>query len=205
MRQISNTVRTLLEGDYVEAFHLVKIETRPTAETTSVVMRSSSVAVDINIPGDGLYTVSDLLSIDPPKTSTTLDRSVYNITFIDPLFTKRALFEGNLNGTKATVYLGFFNTFETVYNGTQPGQPFLGIGDIITIYAGFVDTCSYTLNPAEGTVVANIECNSPMNSLNLKRSLYTSREELRAINATDSAFDHVYAGSSKFTLKWGKT
>lgn len=204
MRKLSGTVKTLLDQSMISVFYLIKMEFRPDAVTTVAIARYTDLGQSITIPGDGTYEPTELLSVDPPKISDTLDRSIYKIIFIDPQLTRRPLFESNLNGTKISVKIGFFNNTENTIDGVLPGQPFTDPDDITVVYAGFVDTCSYNVDANEGIVTATIECNNPMNTLNLTRALYTSREEIRAINATDSSFDLCYTGSQKFSLRWGQ-
>jgi hypothetical protein len=199
MRIFSANVKLLLQQEEVLTFYLVKIE------TTSSTLLDTTAAYPINIPALGTFSPSNgLLTVEPPKLSSVVDREVYKLIYIDPEFEKIALFEAILTGSKATVYVGFFNSTTTVLGGALPNEPLTNLEDLIVAYEGVVDTQGYAIEPSAGTVVAAIECSSPVASLGLIKHFTTSKNEMQQINPNDTSFDQIYTGSSKVRRLWGK-
>jgi len=113
-------------------------------------------------------------------------------------------FEDGLTGATVTVYLGCFNLTTETLGGAAPGEPLVNLADLLIVYKGFVDTQGYAVNPEEGTVLAIIECSSPMAQLNLARPFFTSREAMHQVDPTDTSFDEAFEGSKKLMHLWGK-
>jgi hypothetical protein len=188
-----------LQQDEVLTFYLVKVE------TTSSVILDTTAAYPINIPSLGIFSPNNgLLTVEPPKLSSIVDREVYKLIYIDPEFEKIALFESILTGSKTTVYVGFFNSTDTVLGGALPNEPLTNLEDLIIAYEGIADTQGYAIDPSAGTVVAVIECSSPVASLGLVKHFTTSKNEMQQVNPNDTSFDQIYTGSSKVTRLWGK-
>jgi hypothetical protein len=199
MRTFSNNVNTLLATDNVSIFYLVKIVT-PTQT-----IRGTTAGTDIVIPTEGTFVSNDgLLIVDAPRLSASVDRASYKITYIDPEFEKRALFETGIIGAPVSVWVGFFNTTNSVLGGANPGAPLLSFSDMIVAYSGTVDTPGYAIDPENGTVFASLECSSPMASLGMNRSFYTTKEEMAQRNLSDTCFDQVSVNAQKVTYLWGK-
>jgi len=199
MRKLSNNLKYLLSLDSIALAYLIKIETPTTtiSETTA--------AFDITLPGLGVfYSNSSLSTVDDIRLSKAVDRAIYKIVYIDPDFQKRALFEVGLTGSKVTVYLCFFNDTNAPINGVQPGDIFSDPDDIVIVYSGTIDTQGYTINASEGTVIASIDCASPMASLDLNKEFLTSKDSMQRLNPNDTAFDQVISNSARATLLWGK-
>lgn len=199
MSQVSTNIRTLLGLDSISTFSLVHII------TPLVTLKDTTASFDIAIPSLGLFTANNgLLDIEPPRLSSVVDRSAYKISYADPEFSKRSLFESVLTGSKVTVYVGFFNKTTSVLGGALPGDPLLDLDDLVVGYSGVVDTQGYTVDPNNGSVTAVIECSSPMASLGLIKSFYTSQDSLKQVSDIDTAFDQVYTGSRQVSHLWGK-
>ena len=196
MRKISANVRQLLVTESYSSFFLVKIV------TPSGAILDTTFPIPVTVPGVGTFSPSNLVSVDPPRLSETVDRESYKITYIDPQFEKIAMFETGLTGSKVTIYVGFINTTDAPLGGAQPGKPLLNEEDLLVAYAGVVDTQGYTIDPQEGTVVALVECSSPVAALGLSRIFRTSQEGMKRFSATDTAFNQVFVDGSK--LPWGK-
>lgn len=203
MRSISPTVQLMLEQEQIALFRLVKIVTQ------QEILMHTDAAYDIVIPTLGTF-LSDntLLELEYPKLSTTVDREIYKIVYADPTFEFRNRFERVMTGALVTVYGGFYNTTGspvTSYSNTfQPNQPITNIEDLVIGYEGTVDTHGLVIDPDNESIMAAIECASPMTSLGLVRSFYTSKDSLRQVNSVDTAFDQVHLGSNQITHLWGK-
>lgn len=198
MRQFSNAVKALLATDNLTIFYLVSV----VGEIQTI--RHTTLPYDVSIPELGLFSSdNDLLATEPPRHSSVVDREAYKITYADPSFEWRAIFEQGLTGALATVYMGFINTTDANIGDADPGYPLLKIEDLVVAYSGFVDTQGHTTT-GDGEVTAVIECSSPMADLDLNRSTLTSRDAMHQKHATDTSFDDVYTGSKVVDLLWGK-
>lgn len=199
MRYLSANVKQLISRPDVAVIYLVKIVTNSTTllETT---WNSS-----ITVPSLGTYLPSEgLYSIEPPRSSQSVDKETYKMGFVDPSLEKLALFDEGIIGARVLVHLCLLNTTDSVIGGAQPGFPLVGDDDLIVAYGGFVDTYSHNKDAIDGKSVAVIECASPMAALGLTRSLFTTRDSLRQLNPNDTAFDQSYIGSAKAAYDWGR-
>jgi len=199
MRTFSNNVRTILALDEISVFYLVKIETPTTT------LLDTTANVSINIPAIGVFTPNNgLTTVEAPKLSSIVDRETYKLVYIDPTFSKRALFESVLTGSAVSVWVGFYNTSGGTLGSYAAGDLMDDFADLIPAYIGIVDTQGYTIEPDEGKVMALIECSSPMASLGLVKPWLTSRDAQRQRNTNDSSFDQVYKRTGHLSLLWGK-
>lgn len=197
MRKVSSNVRTLLATDNPSSFYLVKIV------TTSGTILDTTIPYNVTVPGIGLFSATNgLMAADPPKLSEIVDREVYKLTYADPNFEKIALFETVMTGSEVIVYVGFYNTTGAVFAGVNPGMPILDTADMLIAYAGVVDTHGYSIDAAEGTAIALIECASPMATLGMSKSLLTNPASLKRLNPSDTSFDQVFNKGAR--LPWGK-
>lgn len=199
MRTLSNNVKLLLSNDNVSLFYLVKID------APGQTFRFTTAATDLDVPGIGNFeSGGGLLIVDAPRLSSAVDRSIYKITFIDPEFTKRELFEAGLTGAIATVMVGFFNTTDVVLGGAQVDEPLLSTNDMIIAYSGSIDTQGYSIDPNNGTVFAVLDCASPMTTLEMSKVFFTSKEFMSRTVPADTCFDQVSVNAQKVTYLWGK-
>jgi hypothetical protein len=199
MRGFSAAVKAIFATGEIIPIYLIKI-IAPTESIYDCTGRSQ-----ITLSGIGTFTPNNGLNIvEPPKLSPSVDREAYKITYADPQFNKRSLFELNLTGAPVTTYVTFYNTTGSVLNGIEPGQPLTAAEDVIIAYEGVVDTRGYSVDPEQGTVIAVVECSSPMASLGRTRAFYTSKDAMMQVDPTDTSFDQVYLGMSKVTHLWGK-
>ena len=170
--------------------------------------RTTTLPYDVTIEGV-LYTADRRLKgIDPPKTSSNVDRAAYRIGFLDPdgyfLSNMPLLFNASV-----TVRGGFFNTLDAdvlALNGETYGhnEAILSPGDMITMYKGYVDIPKY-LNANMDSPVVSLECASPMSMLDATNVFYTTPNSLRQrTNTEDTSFDQVSLGGKSVELEWGK-
>jgi hypothetical protein len=199
MRVFSDNVKAIMASGKVAIFYLVEII------APSVTIRDTTAVNSITVAGVGTFDPNNGLSIvEGPKLSEAVDRQNYKITYIDPEFQKRELFESILTGSTARTFVGFYNPFPTALGGAEEGQPLCGIDDLIVAYAGVVDTQGYAIDPSNGTVIAVVECASPMASLGLVKSFYTTKNAMARFDANDTCFDQVTTSAAKTTFLWGK-
>jgi len=216
MKNISAGVLELLASNSIMHYHLVKIGPFIDTDGNTQTYRHTTVAGGITILNDGFYTDNNyLVAVDPPRQSAAVDRESFKVTYADPTFEYRALFEQGFMGIPITVYLGFFNTLEKLVGGpidantklypqgVIEGMPLESPDDIIIIYQGTTDTPTYSID-LKGEIVATLECTSPMGALGMIRSMMTNRETLRQEYPNDTSYDELFIGSSGLALLWGK-
>jgi hypothetical protein len=199
MREFTENQQAVLALDDISGFFLVKTVVGETEilETTA--------GRDIEIPSLGTFIAdSGLLTVEAPRLSKAVDRETYKIVYVDPNFEKRALFESGLTGAPVSVYLCLINTTGGFLGSFANGEPLTDLSDLIVVYSGVVDTQGYSVDPNEGKVIAVMECSSPMAALNMSRPFMTSKDAMRQVSATDTAFDNVFVGSKKISYLWGK-
>ena len=188
MIALSPRLISMLSQPAIEPFYLVQI-----GDSTRLTSYLSELALS-----DGrVFLPGDLVSLDPPRLSSSVDRESYKITIADPRMEYGAMFESGMVGTLIAVNVGFID------QGTK--QPELNINNVFTIYKGHIDSVAYQISLDEvGSSVAVITCASPMSNLDMAKPFYTSRDFIRQINADDSSFDQIYEGAGPVQLKWGK-
>lgn len=202
MRKLSSAVNTMLSLYNTKSFFLVELSGLSRYHTT----------LPFNITmSNGITYTSDggLVGVDPPRLSSVVDREAYKISFADFSYDFRTAFNQGIVGDPLTVRIGFFNTSDSAvagFTGTlvQPGQVFTNINDTIIVYEGVIDNHSYDIDVPGSSSTCLIEGSSPMAHLDLVKSFFTSRDQMRQVNTSDSSLDEVYKGSGEISLRWGK-
>jgi hypothetical protein len=196
MRAFSSNVKNLIDRDDLSIFTLVRIETEPYLQYTTL-------PYDVTVSGMGTFDSDNgLVSVEPPRVTSVVDRSSYKLTLTDPDMSFRERFEAGMVGTHITVWIGFINTTDTTLGGIAPGKPITNVEDIVLAYRGVVDTHGYNITEDQCTLA--LECSSPMADLGLVKTFYTSRDAVRQRGYMDTAFDQVYSGSKGLDLLWGR-
>ena len=162
-----------------------------------------------------LYSADNTLAaIDPPKLSGNADREAFKVSFADPEMVMSGLCDEMINA-RITIRGGFFNTTgdNLISSGNaivEPNKPLLEKNDTLVIYKGFIDTVSYRMSESDG-VLLDLECASPVASLDALNSFYTTRNSLRQripastwASGADTAFDNISLGGKAQEILWGK-
>jgi hypothetical protein len=194
MRQLSSNIQTLIANETVQAFYMVLIRHY---DDGFIHFNTTSCYCDVTL-SNGISYVSDgkLKSADPPQINTNVDREQYKVILSDPAFDEGANVGNGLVGKIMEVRVGFINP--------ATGLPFTNIEDTFVTYKGRVDRTSYLVDTEDGNVDLEIIGVSPLISLDMVKGYYTSRDNVRAQDSTDSSFDSVYEGSGAITVRWGK-
>jgi len=182
---LSAKQQALLQDPLAEKFYCVRIKN----------ILLTDFYRDLNI-ADGYYVSSNLLAgVTPPKMSSSVDRSLYEVVLTDSNNTLLGLYETGLVGALLRVQVGF----------VDPVSELPEVDELFTIYEGVVQGFDSNFDTAvTGEVVSKLTGSNPLAALDASSSFYTSREMLREVNATDSAFDQIYEGSKSLNLLWGK-
>ena len=192
MIEFNDTVKALLEKDVIESFFMVKI-TSPNGTdlySTTTYFRNITTSDGQLYEADGL-----LVSLDPPKLNSVVDREQYTITMADSDYAGGAYAEDGLVGYTVDVRLGF----------VDDDVPLLGIDDTLLIYRGVIDSVGYKINTEEhGEALLQFVCSSPMTKLNMRKYIYMSKDYIMNKHPDDTCCDQIYQGSGTIMLKWGK-
>jgi hypothetical protein len=186
MRRLSEAVLNVLDSDSPQFFLLAEVNFSP-------VLRMTSTAFDITYAGKLFPAVSPLVSFSPPRISTSVDREIYELVFLDhDNFFQSELRKG-VNGKILTVYAGFFNS---------NGEPLLGANDVFIAYQGFVDSGKIINDGTSKQAI--LSAASPMAALDSIGGYIVSKDGMDQVSSTDTSFDDVYVGGKSVNLKWGK-
>lgn len=195
MRYISDSIKKIFATNNLMAYYLVDIE-------STVPKKHTTLFRDVVTPFGTYYCDNNLIGVDSPRLDANIDKETYKILYTDPSFSMRAEAEKGMTGIPVKVRIGFLNSSSETINGVMPGEPFVGTGDFLTSYDGVIDFPSIVIQDESVNLI--IECASPMASLGLIKSHYTSQDYLKHLDAADTSFDQVYDGSHKIDLLWGK-
>jgi hypothetical protein len=184
-RTFTTAFNNIINSDSINYFFLFKLELSQNYYFTSF---------NRDIVWDSQTWVSDggVFEVDPPKTSSIVDREAYRvvITDIDNDFSDE--FKQGVIGADIKVWAGLLDS---------TGNPLLNSGDIISVYSGFVDQPSIKID--WDTKYANLEGTSPMADLDQVNLFMVSKDGMDNVSATDTSFDFIY-DDSEIHLKWGK-
>ena len=146
---------------------------------------------------DGVYLSSDLLAgIPPPESTASVDKALYEVTLADSSNELSNLYANDLIGALLRVQVGFVN----------PASNSPEIDELFVVYEGIVQGLDVSFETDEqGRVLVKVIGSNPMAALDATSAFYTSRESLRELNASDSAFDEIHEGSRSLSLFWGKS
>jgi hypothetical protein len=193
MIQFSTNVQNAIANKPTEYFHLIKIVDNENVVIKAITSHSSNLIV-----GGITYNASgELVSIDPPSISTTVDREQFKFVIADPDFSQTVMIEPSMINHSVEVRLGF------LHHSTK--LPMTSLEDTIFVYGGRVDGTGYQIKTdGIGEALLQISCASPLADLDMKRAMYLSKDYIRGRNPNDSSCDMVYGGSGLLQLKWGK-
>lgn len=192
MIELTSVQQSVLSESNFNFFYAVRIDL-PTHS------RYFSTYFDTVTIGGNLYdSNSAILSVEPPKISTSVDREEFNITMADVNFVQGIAAENGIVGSDVEVRL--------VLISGSTGLPITNLADTIIIYKGQVDSVSYLINTADtGEAVFKISCASPMAKLDMSKPYYSSKTFVKEkVSSNDNSFDQLYQGSGSIRLKWGK-
>jgi hypothetical protein len=189
MIEFSSTILSIMANPNIETFYLVRIgsDYKTTTHFDNVTLSNGHTYLS-----DGR-----VLNVDDPRLSAIVDREIYKVTLADPDFELSTLAENSLIGSVFEVRIGFVNP--------ATGLPVTTVGDTMLAYKGIVESAGYIMETGNrGEVTLQISGASPMADLDAVRAFYGSRDFIKGLDPTDTAFDQVYEGSGSVNIKWGK-
>jgi hypothetical protein len=187
MITFSPAIIAILENPSIETFYIVKIGSYATTSYFN-----NTIINNVTYLADG-----KLVTVDPPRLSTTVDRELYKVILTDSDYALGNLMQTGLVGQDFEVRLLFLNPATNL--------PLTNVEDTILVYKGAVDNIAYSIDTGNnGSVALAITGTSPMSNLDLAKPFTASKDFMRNKYPTDSCFDQVYEGSGPVNLKWGK-
>ncbi len=187
MRKLSTAALAGLNSASPKFFLLAKIETTP-------VLRITSTPFDLTFNSEVYSATNSIVSFGPPRVSSSVDREVYELTFLDHDNFFQSQLRAGITGKLLTVYAGFFSSSDV---------PLTSLADVLIAYQGFIDTGKIVNDGSskQGIILAA----SPMASLDAIGGYIVSKDGMDQVSPTDTSFDDIYVGGKSVTLKWGKS
>lgn len=204
MRTRSAAINTILALENIVYFYFIEIG--PYTDTDNNENQYQRyVTHNYNLTIDSKLYIADnkIVSVDPPRLSSSVDKESYKIVLTDPDFQFRGLFERGFSQVKVKISIGFYNTSSGTLGGAAVGEPLTNIADTITVYQGTVDNQVYAINP-NGGIIVTLECTSPMGALAMSKPFLTTDDSMHQVSSTDTSFSQVFKGSKGIGLLWGK-
>jgi hypothetical protein len=182
---LAPALQALMSSDESEMFFCVRVKH----------LRLTNFYRDIVLP-DGTYMSSDLVAdVEAPVLNSAVDRSLYKVMFCDNNKILTNLYDSSLIGGEFTV--------RAVFVDPATRQPL--VSDTLIVYDGVVQGFEQTVETGEyGETKTVIIGSNPMAALDATASFFCTKENIQELDPTDTAFDQIYEGSGKLTLKWGK-
>jgi hypothetical protein len=186
MRTLSAAALAALNRPSPKFFLLAKIETVP-------VQRLTSTPFDITYSNEVYSSINSIIGFGPPRVSSSIDREIYELTFLDHNNFFQNQLRAGIPGKLLTVYAGFFNSNDV---------PLTNAADVLIAYRGFIDGGKIINDGSakQGIITAA----SPMASLDAIGGYIVSKDGMDQVSSTDTSFDDVYVGGKAVNLKWGK-
>jgi hypothetical protein len=185
MKTNATTLLTILGQDKVGFFTLVKLGWNSTYYFTDL-------GRDVSFNGQLWLSNNPIVSVAPPAYSTTVDREKFDMSL------------SGLNSDMADeVDTGVVHMPVDIFMMfTVDGVPQLSANQAMHYYSGKVLSSKTILSDDEKLI--NVELSAPLNNLDAKSTLYTTKDGISAFDSTDTCFDNVSKGSEEISLKWGK-
>jgi len=185
MRTFSSAVQTVINSDNIKFVFLIKLEFLSNYYLCSYHR-------DLEYDGRLYLANSGLFEFDSPKFSSVVDRESYKIVIADLLDVMSLEFRANVVGKPIQVFISLLDSND---------QPLLGVGDVMSVYKGYVDSPAITNDFEQKLAV--IEGTSPMSDLDLVKVFTASKDGMDQVDNTDTSFDEIYENKS-VSIKWGK-
>ena len=194
MITLHSDIVTALTNKPTGYFYLLKIVNEVGVTTKAITTHPANLLIN----GTTYVASGNIMSLDPPQVTTSVDRELYKIVLSDPSFSEGAEADANMIGFDAEVRMGFLNASTKL--------PMTNVSQTLLMYSGVIENVSYAIKSSEkGESLFQITCSSPLADLELKRAMYCSRDYVKGRHPDDTSCDQVYGGSGILQLKWGKS
>ena len=182
MIRLNKDLKEILNADISDLFYLVQVRNYFTTD----------YFIDISVNGNVYQADGALAQVSAPKLGSVVDTATYRAEFADPDFLFAEFAENGMFGAKFEI------SVSSVKNDGSLLTPFV-------IFSGTVNKAGYAVKAElTGESLFVVEGGSPINNVDLKKPFRTSRDYLKQIDVTDTAFDNVYQNSGQLLLRWGK-
>jgi hypothetical protein len=157
------------------------------------VLRVTSAPYDLTFLLNEYDSQNSIVGFGPPRVSSSIDREVYELTFIDHNNAIQDELRAGITGKQLTVYAVFFDS---------TGFPLKAEGDVLVAYRGLIDSGRVSNDGSVKQAIISVA--SPMASLDSISGYIVSKDGMDQVNLSDTSFDDVYVGGKSVNLKWGK-
>jgi len=194
-------IQASLDSHQVRPYLILRIYDQDDNTLKAVTTNSYDLDVLVGVFTETYSANGQIISVDPPKISTDVDRELFTVRLADPEFIEGPYADNGYIGKRMIVRVGFAAEDGYVTAGTISAAD-----NMFIAYKGRIESTSYLLSTKElGESILEITCASPMADLDFKKSIYTSRDFVRGRNVNDTSCDSVFGGSGSLQLKWGRT
>jgi hypothetical protein len=159
--------------------------------STTLLVTSNSFDHDFN--SETYLSNNSLVSFGPPRISSSVDREVYELIFLDHSNLIQQELRLGITGKKVTVYAAFYNSSNVLLNS---------VNDVLIAYEGLIDSGKVVNDGSVKQAIVSVA--SPMATLDSIGGYIVSRDGMDQVSSTDTSFDEVYSGGDTVNLKWGK-
>lgn len=160
---------------------------------STTTLRVTSNSFDHTFNGETYSSNNSLITFGPPRVSSSVDREIYELTFLDHDNLVQQELRLGITGKKVTVYAAFFNSSNTLLNS---------VNDVLVAYEGLIDSGKVINDGATKQGIVSVA--SPMATLDSIGGYIASKDGMDQVSSTDTSFDEVYVGGKTINLKWGK-
>lgn len=198
-RTFSTNFLSVINSDTIKYFYLIQIELEKTGASTQTRNTYYYTSYDRNISWNGQTWSGDggLFEIDSPRFSSIIDREAYTVVLQDKDNTLSDIFKQGVIGNDIFVRVGVLDSSGNPLLGTDSN----GVSDVVSIYSGFIDSPSITIDWDVKT--AKIQGTSPMADLDQIKLFMVSKDGMDQKSASDTSFDKIYEDNETH-LAWGK-
>jgi len=142
--------------------------------------------------GNTYYTDSPIVSMDPIRYSNVVDREAFKFHLSGLDATINSELDSGVVHSPVKLRMLF----------TVDGTPQLGLSDTLLFYDGLVSKVDHQIGANDK--INTIECTAPLADLDATSTMFTTKDGMKVLDATDTSFDTIFEGSEETSLKWGK-
>ncbi len=160
---------------------------------STTILRVTSNSFDHLFNGENYSSNNTLITFGPPRVSSSVDREIYELMFIDHDNLVQQELRLGITGKKVTVYAAFFDSSNSLL---------LNSNDVLIAYEGTIDSGKVVNDGATKQGIISVA--SPMAALDSIGGYIVSKDGMDQVSSIDTSFDDVYVGGKTINLKWGK-
>ena len=185
MHKNATRLKEILSNDTIGYFGLVKLDWNATKYITSL-------PHDVTWNGNTYLSDPTIMEVEAPRYNDVTDREAFMLRLNGMDDTIKNEVETGIIHRGVDIRLGF----------TIGGVPQLGLNDTLHVYSGHVANVKFATT--DGNMIWEIECSAPLSNLDAISTIYTTKDSMKNIDATDTCFDKIQEGNESKKVAWGK-